>query len=60
MDRFERIYQLHHILSGRRTPIANKALQERLECSEATVKRLIIVMRDQFDAPIVYDRQRNG
>jgi len=60
MDRFERIYQLHHILSGRRTPIANKELQERLECSEVTVKRLITVMRDHFTAPIVYDRQLNG
>lgn len=60
MDRFERIYQLHHILSGRRTPIANKELQERLECSEVTVKRLITVMRDHFAAPITYDRQRNG
>ena len=60
MDRFERIYQLHHILSGRRTPIANKELQERLECSEVTVKRLITVMRDHFAAPIVYDRQLNG
>ncbi len=60
MDRFERIYQLHNILSGRRTPIANKELQERLECSEATVKRLITVMRDHFAAPVVYDRQRNG
>lgn len=60
MDRFERIYQLHNILSGRRTPVANKELRNRLECSEVTVKRLITVMRDHFAAPITYDRQRNG
>jgi proteasome accessory factor C len=60
MERFERIYQLHHILSARRTPIANKDLQKRLECSEITVKRLISLMRNHFDAPIVYDRQLNG
>lgn len=60
MDRFERIYQLHNILSGRRTPISNTQLQEKLECSEATVKRLVTLMRDHFDAPIVYDRKRNG
>jgi proteasome accessory factor C len=60
MERFERIYQLHHILSGRRTPIANKDLQQRLECSEITVKRLLNLMRNHFDAPIVYDRQLKG
>lgn len=60
MDRFELIYQLHNILSGRRTPTSIRDLQERLECSEATVKRLIGLMRDHFDAPIDYDRARNG
>lgn len=60
MERFERIYQLHHILSGRRTPITNRELQKRLECSEITVKRLISLMRNHFDAPIVYNRQLNG
>lgn len=60
MERFERIYQLHHILSGRRTPIANRDLQEQLECSEITVKRLISLMRNHFAAPIVYNRQLNG
>lgn len=58
MDRFERIYQLHHILSGRRTPIANKELQERLECSEVTVKRLITVMRGLFGDHIVQLQKR--
>ncbi|MDO8939535.1 MAG: YafY family protein [Methylicorpusculum sp.] len=60
MDRFERIYQLHHILSERRTPASNRFLQDKLECSDATVKRLVGLMRDHFDAPIVYDRNRNG
>ncbi|MGJ0483975.1 MAG: hypothetical protein ACR65R_05495 [Methylomicrobium sp.] len=60
MERFERIYQLHHILSSRRTPIANRELQARLECSEITIKRLISLMRNHFDAPIAYSRQLNG
>jgi len=60
MERFERIYQLHQLLSGRRTPIANRELRERLECSEITVKRLIDVMRAHFAAPIMYDRQSKG
>jgi proteasome accessory factor C len=60
MDRFERIYQLHTILSGRRTPASNRLLQDKLECSESTIKRLVGLMRNHFDAPIIYDRKRNG
>lgn len=60
MDRFERIYQLHTLLSGRRTPASNRFLQDKLECSESTIKRLVNLMRDHFDAPIIYDRKRNG
>ncbi|MGB0722661.1 MAG: helix-turn-helix transcriptional regulator [Gammaproteobacteria bacterium] len=60
MDRFDRIYELHKILRDRRTPISRKALEDRLECSRATVKRIIEDMRDFLGAPIVYDRQYNG
>lgn len=60
MDRFDRIYQLHRVLAGRRTPIPLKDLIVELECSEPTVKRTIAAMRDFLDAPIVYDRERNG
>jgi proteasome accessory factor C len=60
LDRFDRIYQLHRVLAGRRTPISLKDLTETLECSEPTVKRAIAAMRDHLDAPIVYDRERNG
>jgi len=60
MDRFDRIFRLHHILSNRRTPISRRDLQERLECSRATIGRAIEDMRDFLGAPIEYDRQRNG
>lgn len=60
MDRFDRIYQLHRILDGRRVPISLKELTAELECSEPTVKRVIAAMRDHLDAPIEYDRERNG
>ncbi|MGB0712691.1 MAG: helix-turn-helix transcriptional regulator [Gammaproteobacteria bacterium] len=60
MDRFDRIYELHKILRDRRTPISRKDLEDRLECSRATVKRIIEDMRDFLGAPIVYDRQYNG
>jgi proteasome accessory factor C len=61
MDRFERIYQLHHILyRTQNASIEPIIFKIRLECSEVTVKRLVGLMRDHFDAPIVYDRNRNG
>lgn len=60
MDRFNRIYRLHRLLSHRKIPVPLKTLQEQLECSRATVMRIIEEMRDFLGAPIVYDRQRNG
>lgn len=60
MDRFDRIFQLHRVLAGRRVPVSLADLTQLLECSEPTVKRTIATMRDHLDAPIVYDRDRNG
>lgn len=60
MDRFDRIYALHKILSSRRTPISREELQERLECSRATVQRAISDLRGFLGAPLDYDRERNG
>ena len=60
MDKFDRIYQLHHIFAGRRTPVALADLMERLDCSKATVYRLIDVLRDSLAAPIVTDTELGG
>lgn len=60
MDRLRRIYQLHKLLASRRLPVSHRVLQEKLECSRATVNRIIQEMRDFLDAPIVYDREANG
>jgi predicted DNA-binding transcriptional regulator YafY len=60
MDKFDRIYNLHNILSGRRTPVCVADLAARLECSEPTVKRIISLLRDKLNAPLEYDRLRNG
>lgn len=60
MDRFDRIFELHKILGNRRTPISRKSLQEKLECSRATVGRTIEDARDILGAPIKYNRQLNG
>lgn len=60
MDRFDRIFELNRILQGARRPVSRQRLQDELECSRATVKRLIEDMRIYLNAPIVYDREYNG
>jgi predicted DNA-binding transcriptional regulator YafY len=60
MDRFDRIFDLNRILQSARQPVSRRRLEEELECSRATVKRIIEDMRLYLNAPIVYDRERNG
>ena len=60
MDRFDRIYRLHRIIRSARHPVPRKTLEEKLECSRATVNRAIEDLRDLLWAPLRYDRARNG
>lgn len=60
MDRFTRIFELHKILTSHRHPVSRAVLEERLECSRATVRRAIDDLRDHLGAPVAYDRARNG
>lgn len=60
MDRFDRIYGLHRIFRSARHPVSRKTLEEKLECSRATVNRAIEDLRDFLSAPLRYDRLRNG
>jgi predicted DNA-binding transcriptional regulator YafY len=60
MERFDRIFRLHQILKSHRLPVPRQVLEEQLECSRATVKRIIVDMRDSLNAPIRYDSARNG
>jgi len=57
---FERIVALHRVLSQRRTPIALQNITQTLDCSNATAKRAIQALRDLFNAPLKYNRERNG
>jgi len=52
MDKFDRIYALHGILSTHRYPVAMQTLCEKLECSPSCVKRILAEMRDYLNAPI--------
>ncbi len=60
MDKFDRIYALDNMFKHARTPVPKSQIEERLECSHATVERLIKEMRLYLDAPIDYDREKNG
>ena len=60
MDRFDRIFELNRILQAARQPVSRRRLEAELECSRATVKRIIDDMRLYLNAPIVYDRDLNG
>ncbi|WP_333843735.1 helix-turn-helix transcriptional regulator [Pelomicrobium sp.] len=60
MDKFDRIYQLHRIFEGRRTPVPLAELMARLECSEPTVYRLLREMKDYLGAPIEHDKKTGG
>ena len=60
MDLFDRIYALHHIFLNARYPVMHSTLQKNLECSRATISRIIKEMREYLGAPIEYDRRTNG
>src|SRR5262245_41780612 len=61
MDKFDRIYALHGLLAGRRTPVSLEDLRAHLgDCSRATVLRLIKDLRDRLGAPVEYDREGDG
>ena len=60
MDKFDRIFQLHAILTSRRTPIALEDLLARLECSKPTLYRAIAVLKDRLHAPVEFDRETGG
>ncbi len=60
MDKFDRIYKLHQLLAGRRTPVPIQTLKDRLECSLPSAYRLLRVLRDYLNAPVAFDRERGG
>ncbi|MCO7223650.1 YafY family protein [Pleionea sp. CnH1-48] len=60
MDGFDRVYDLHRVLKGRKTVISTKDILCELECSRATFNRVKRHMIDFLGAPIEYDRNRGG
>jgi len=60
MDKFDRIHTLHRLLKQARHPLPAERLMRELECSRATLTRLIEYMRNFLNAPICSSRQRGG
>ena len=58
MNFFDRVLQLHGILRDRRLPVPREELQTRLECSRATLYRLVEKLRDELGAPLRYEKGR--
>lgn len=59
MNHANKLRELHHILVSYRLPVSIKTLEEKLECSHSTTKRLISELRD-LSAPLEYDQEKNG
>jgi predicted DNA-binding transcriptional regulator YafY len=57
VDKFDRIYKLHQILAGRKTPIPIGDIESRLECSTPSAYRLL---REYLNAPVRFDAERGG
>jgi len=60
MDRFDRIYKLHNILTNARYPVSRSRIMDDLDCSRATFTRILDDLRGHMGAPIVYDRKYGG
>jgi len=60
VDKFDRIFQLHAILSSRRTAIPLEDLMAKLECSKSTLHRTINALKDYLNAPVVFDADAGG
>jgi proteasome accessory factor C len=59
VDRLQRLYRLHALLKGRRTALPRQTIERELECSEATVIRIVNELRN-YGAPIEFDRDAGG
>jgi proteasome accessory factor C len=60
VDKFDRIFQLHAILSSRRTAIPLEDLMAKLECSKSTLHRTINALKDYLNAPVEFDAEEGG
>jgi len=60
MDRFDRIYALHATLRRAHYPVSTGRLCEELECSQATLRRIVQHLREDMGAPVETSRHDGG
>lgn len=60
MDRHGRIYALHAVLRRARYPVSTSRLCTELDCSPATLRRVVQQMRNEHGAPIESSRRDGG
>ena len=60
MDKFDRVYGLHALLTAADAPVTKSQIQTALECSLESVEHIIKDMRLYLDAPIKYDIEFKG
>ncbi len=60
MAKFESINSLYNLLKQARYPVSKQLIQDKLECSAASVERYLTELRDTYNLNVEYDRERNG
>lgn len=60
MDRFDRIYALHTTLRRAHYPVSTGRLCEELDCSQATLRRIVQQLREELGAPVETSRHDGG
>lgn len=60
MAKFESINSLYNLLKQARYPVSKQLIQDKLECSAASVERYLTELRDTYNLTVEYDRERNG
>ena len=60
MESLHRLFILDKLFHSHRYPIPTKKLLEELDCSLSTLKRLMNVLREQYNYPITYSKQHGG
>jgi proteasome accessory factor C len=60
MENLHRLFVLDKLFHSHRYPVPVATILDHLECSLSTFKRLIQVLKDQYNYPIVYSREYRG
>lgn len=60
MEQLNRALALHQLLLDFRYPVPRAVILERLACSASTFKRLLELLRDRYQAPIIWDPTARG